>query len=574
MAAENAYVHCDRNLYMSGERMFFKLYVSDVRTGRLSTQSKVAYLVLRDQNSHRNLKQRIALDQGMGQGSLILPDTLKTGNYQLLGFTSEMRNQGEDSFFKTNIQLVNRYDKTLELQSIFDSSNEPGLGDGANDLGLTGENTSCQYFRDTTTLTEKGQYGFREKVRVDTDLSLILQTKQADLSVSVYEIPNSSKRNGYPTVAVLSPEIVSKTTHTDIEAQLPGRDKTARRYFSAEAKAKLLNGQVLDVADGSKSNDLIITLSCMDSLPNLQYSLTDENGCFQFYLSEAYEGRDLFISIMNPASGHIYDILTDDEFALVSSWQPRLVPATRTIRDFVQKSQDLVYIQKVFGTGKSVQYAKLPEEKTSLPPFHRAEHTTFYPSEFEPLPNLMEICVELLPRVKLIKSGGIYHFELLNNLLSTWDKTPPAVFLDGVMLNELSPLIYMGSDKIKKIEVISDKRIFGDLTFGGLVSIYTYDKLIRRLPPRVNNLRISNDRKAEPVKTVSLNAGEITNAFNPAMNQMLYWNPELKTENGKIQFEFYTSDNAGSYRLRIEGLSKEGKRISIQSDFGVNYQNR
>ena len=116
--SEIVYLQTDRTAYIAGESVFYKLYVLDGVTKKRSELSKVAYIVLRTTNSDEALKFRVNIQAGMADGSLALPDTLTSGVYQIVAFTSAMKNLGDDHFFHKVITIANRFDKALDFKMI------------------------------------------------------------------------------------------------------------------------------------------------------------------------------------------------------------------------------------------------------------------------------------------------------------------------------------------------------------------------------------------------------------------------------------------------------------------------
>ncbi|MDO6430746.1 hypothetical protein Q4E93_09110 [Flavitalea sp. BT771] len=104
---EKLYIHTDKEFYMAGEICWFKLYVVDASGHHPLDLSKVAYLEWLDRNNKPVLQTKIGLHKGHGNGSLFLPFTLRSGNYKLRGYTSWMKNFGEDWFFEKTITVVN-----------------------------------------------------------------------------------------------------------------------------------------------------------------------------------------------------------------------------------------------------------------------------------------------------------------------------------------------------------------------------------------------------------------------------------------------------------------------------------
>ncbi|MDP3467333.1 MAG: hypothetical protein Q8S11_03295 [Daejeonella sp.] len=108
---EKIYVHTDRELYLAGEILWFKLYNVNTASNTSIDFSKVAYVEIIDKNLKPVLQAKIAIDKGSGSGSLYLPVSLSSGNYQLRAYTNWMKNFSPDYYFEKNITLVNTLTK-------------------------------------------------------------------------------------------------------------------------------------------------------------------------------------------------------------------------------------------------------------------------------------------------------------------------------------------------------------------------------------------------------------------------------------------------------------------------------
>src|SRR5688572_5792325 len=79
---EKIYTHLDRNFYLTGETMWFKIYTVDGTLHRPIDVSKVAYVEILDKANLPVLQTKIALHNGGGNGSLFLPASLNSGHYK------------------------------------------------------------------------------------------------------------------------------------------------------------------------------------------------------------------------------------------------------------------------------------------------------------------------------------------------------------------------------------------------------------------------------------------------------------------------------------------------------------
>ncbi|MGN6618492.1 MAG: hypothetical protein ACTHJ5_15060 [Ilyomonas sp.] len=107
MFNEKIFAHTDKDFYLAGELLWFKLYVTDDASHKLSDLSKIAYVEIIDSTNKAVLQAKIAIDKGTAKGSFYLPLTLNSGNYILRAYTNWMKNAGANYFFEKPVTIVN-----------------------------------------------------------------------------------------------------------------------------------------------------------------------------------------------------------------------------------------------------------------------------------------------------------------------------------------------------------------------------------------------------------------------------------------------------------------------------------
>lgn len=109
MPQEKLFVHTDKEFYLAGETMWFKIYQADAGTHAAINFSKVAYVELLDATGKAVLQAKIGLgkDNGMGNGSLTVPSYIVSGNYVLRAYTNWMKNTDAACFFHKVVSIVN-----------------------------------------------------------------------------------------------------------------------------------------------------------------------------------------------------------------------------------------------------------------------------------------------------------------------------------------------------------------------------------------------------------------------------------------------------------------------------------
>lgn len=106
---ERIHVHIQKNIFLAGESVLFKLYCINSVTQKLSDLSKVAYLELIDENGYAVAQEKIIINQGMGFGGFLLTDQLSTGNYAINAYTHWMNSTSKELTSVTPIFVFNNY---------------------------------------------------------------------------------------------------------------------------------------------------------------------------------------------------------------------------------------------------------------------------------------------------------------------------------------------------------------------------------------------------------------------------------------------------------------------------------
>ncbi|WP_347156385.1 hypothetical protein [Pontibacter chitinilyticus] len=106
---EKLYLHLDRPFYVCGETMWFKVYAVDGTLHKPLDMSKVAYVEVLDAARKPVLQGKVALKQGKGNGTFVLPVTLPSGSYVVRAYTNWMKNFSPDLYFEEPVTLVNTF---------------------------------------------------------------------------------------------------------------------------------------------------------------------------------------------------------------------------------------------------------------------------------------------------------------------------------------------------------------------------------------------------------------------------------------------------------------------------------
>lgn len=102
---EKAYLHFDNTSYYVGDTIWFKAYVTLAEKQVFSPISRPLYVELVDQAGHVTDKQIIKLEQGEGDGQLVLSKSMMSGYYEVRAYTRWMLGFSEPQYFSRTFPI-------------------------------------------------------------------------------------------------------------------------------------------------------------------------------------------------------------------------------------------------------------------------------------------------------------------------------------------------------------------------------------------------------------------------------------------------------------------------------------
>ena len=88
---EKLFVHTDKTTYLPGEIMWFKIYCIDGSDHKPLNLSKVVYIDILDNGQNAVVQTKVAIKNGVGDGSIYIPVTVSNGNYKFRAYTKDRK---------------------------------------------------------------------------------------------------------------------------------------------------------------------------------------------------------------------------------------------------------------------------------------------------------------------------------------------------------------------------------------------------------------------------------------------------------------------------------------------------
>lgn len=102
---EKIYIHTDSENYFTGDTVYFKIYLTDSRSGQLIPRAENVYFKLTDDAENQAIQMVLLCVNGQASGSFVITERLKPGSYLIQAYTNYLFNFGPDSYFYKQISV-------------------------------------------------------------------------------------------------------------------------------------------------------------------------------------------------------------------------------------------------------------------------------------------------------------------------------------------------------------------------------------------------------------------------------------------------------------------------------------
>jgi hypothetical protein len=559
MNSEKMIVLTDRSVYIAGENLLYNLFLLDSQKKSLVSYSSIGYITVRDKDGSIVGKSQVKIINGKADAGIYLPDTLKTGYYKVVAYTNFMRNGLEKNFGSQTIIIANRFD--ADFSTLFQNDEKEGysviLGDGDIHLSDTIVQNSLEDTGILSVTSNQPVYKKREKVTLKIEPVHNL-AQPIDLVISVVEENRFENRQ----LSLNKDESISFCN-----AKIP--EITNKPYYLAEDKYLELRGKVRNINSDNGFPGKILYLSSRDTIANLQYAITDTLGYFRFPLSDYYDGKELFIKVAESKPDDAYEIDIYSKFNAKLSYSPLIFKMDSSFLYYLTQSQEVVRVQKSYQQIQSVSDTIIYNQK--VPRVYYKADFRIYPSDYDELTDFVEIAREILPSFRVRKNNNVYSGEMFDYDKKTFLKHEPLIFLDGVLIDNLTQVIGLGTRSIKKIDLLAGEWVFGDLVLPGVIAINSSKEAWRNISYSKDNIRLKAESYFKTPSTKGPNYSIVpVGSRKPDFRQLLYWAPSIRLSgNAPVYIEFYTSDYAAPYSIKVTGIGPDGKLFKAMAKIEV-----
>lgn len=539
---EHIWIHTDRQLYVSGETVWFKLYNFDTQKQQLSSFSQVAYLEMTNQQGSAISRIKVGLNKGTGQGSIELPEALSNGRYTLRAYTRAMRNLGESAFTTLSLTIL-RPGQAIAKIPVEEQQSSPATVAAA-----------------SSSTVASGQALRIQITPAESDFS--------QRSQGAFEI-TTTDANGAPIAAQLSVSIaLPRLNEKPINHAIPTREvPTNTSTFLAESDGLVLEGRVVNQQSKQGEAKADVYLAFPGKTAIVYGAETDEFGRFSFLLPDLYSLRQVVIQAITKdevpvtieleEEFHPTHIIDTSQFFIPLPWEE--MARTALINAQVGRAYKSFEIAPTYTAQNpflDIPFFGQPDAQYLLD-----DYTRF------PLP---EFFFEIVPEVTVRGKFGQERLGIYNDWVSPKNKLGPLLLVDGVPIFDQRSFLKINNKLIESAEIVSDPFWLNPHYYQGVIQISSFEHQAYSFVTPATALQRSYLTLLPERNFLVPDYETQGNSQLPDFRNTLYWNAKVQTDKaGKAQLNFTTSDAIGVYEIQVFGVSKKGKKGSSSTVINV-----
>lgn len=517
---ESMRFYTDKDCYLAGEDLWIKVCVTDSLFHE-NIFSKVAYIEICDTEKICACT-KIFLQDGNGWGRIRLPQTMRTGIYQLTAYTRYMRNSSVNNFPKKNIALLNAF------QAIEENSAEIIM----DSICMSSIDEQMQVIK-----PDQLVYGNRCKV-VLTLPKLPVDTKELTLSVVRKDCLLENQSLLFNDVII--------------------DDTVQHQHFVAECEGHIVTSRLI----GALVDSVDAQLSCIGRDIRLFDGQPQSDNTYSFYTTGLMNNQNIVLTAISEKE-NVCRLEFVSPFAGVL---PRALPKLKLLfqkEALIERSLGVQMYSSLLADS-IYQQEDISEHLEVFTPI-----STYYLDEYTRFNTLRETILEFVKGVRISKIDDKSIIRILQPDFKQFSNLRTLVLLNGVPILDHEKILDFNAQLIHAIHRYSGLYTFGGEVYDGILSFMTYKCSLQNICLDRNSRLFSYEfpqKKPVFMSPVYFSEEQMKSRI-PDFRHTLYWNPEITSATRNVSF--YTSDMDGIYYITLQGISAKGEVIKLQGEFIV-----
>ncbi len=522
---ETLQIITDRSTYIVGEKLSFFIHLSLEGSEQSKEWSKVAYLELITYDGIAAVKTKLPVQNKKAFGAIKIPEDLPSGNYYLKAYTKWLRNFNPGQYAYTPITIINYNSDEMVASPVF---------------------YTPDFYIDTVSLTinplNNFTLGSTETPRREEQKVLFMPDNKVKSGHLIVNVTRNPLFEAY--------RLIVKPNQPDSGFEL---------LFSPETRGVSISGTLVNIKTKEPMPNQMVSVSLIANHSQNLSVVSNENGKFNVNLGNQTGSKEILIISNNTLA----EIKVDNDFcnkAVKLPFLPLNLDALNKME--LLRSIKIGVIEKQFDANKSQE--TLPKRETAEQ--YYAEPTmNIVMSEYIPLPTLKDYFYELIPQASIRTDNGKPTIQVLGAAADLL-VYPPLILIDNIIVTEIDKLLEVSPKRIERIEILNKPYIKGDLTYGGIVNIFSTEGDLAGMELPKSGLFFNYQLFSEQQ---AYNYDQLVPDNEPIMRNTLYWSVLGSDADSLSELTFNVGDLPGKFMVQLYGISPDGMVVCDTASFIV-----
>ncbi|WP_290700681.1 hypothetical protein [Lacinutrix sp.] len=534
---EEAQITTNTNLVLVGEYLYYKISV--LNNGKLSAISKIGYVELVDARNKTILKHTLNLKNSVASNRIFIPTEIKTGHYKLLGYTNWTKNNTKKSYYTKDIYVINAFSNSIQKIHNIDKIVK---------IVKTETIKTDELNSNISVASAQQTYSNRALVKINVNTNKIFKNGNYSLSI-----------NKLDSIAI------DNTSETKFASS-----KASNTLYIPEMRGQLIAGKISNLTDTLDIKNKNIALSITGKNYVFKIAETNTSGLFFFNLKDKIDSNiatfqviednneDFKISILENTNNN-FEALSFNTLDIDSNLKYSI--EQRNIKNQVQNA----YYQN---KKDSILYQDYAQE------FYKTKEKVYLLDDYTRFKTVRETFIEIINEAGIRKDGDNYRIIVYDRYDEKKSQAirniDPLVVVDGMIVQNNNDLVNYNSEKIKSISIVVGQYLYGSKLYQGVINVSTFTKDFKTSLSGDFILETTlNLPEDETIYYQPEYINPLDNKHIPDYRRQLLWLPNVKLTETNNTFKTYTSDDKGTYKITLEGYSKNGEHTISTGYFTV-----
>tara|TARA_B100000678_G_C18202682_1_gene500147 strand:- start:174 stop:1895 length:1722 start_codon:yes stop_codon:yes gene_type:complete len=306
----------------------------------------------------------------------------------------------------------------------------------------------------------------------------------------------------------------------------------------------------------STSSEAQVLLSIPGRHFKMAHSHIGDKGSLLFVTRDIFGPSRLLLQPYSiPGNGYRFEINSpySDEFGTA---QPGTLYLSPEYGNLLEERSLSMQVENIY-TGE--QRNTFQSDLSDSLPFYGVADKSYLLDDYTRFPTMQEVMTEYVPEVAIRRQNDKPVFRVFHNRETGFYHEEPLILLDGIAIRNTERLLKADPLKIRRMDIVQDRFVFGQKPYYGVVSYTTYRGDTEWWEPDERNWETEYQGLAEQrIFYAPDYAGNSLESRTPDLRTLLYWQPDIVLEQGNARVKLHTSDVSGDFIGILQGIAPDG----------------